>query len=133
MSKSSEDLYIGVDLGSTSVNVALWRVGGEENDAEKVGETRWQTDRAGPEPNIRKMVDSGRRLLEVHAEPEESLRAIGISAGGPLDPERGVVLSVPNLEGWDDVPLAAALAEGLGAPARLENDANAGAVVNRVL
>lgn len=31
--------------------------------------------------------------------------AIGISCGGPLDEERGMILSPPNLPGWDAVPI----------------------------
>lgn len=51
--------------------------------------------------------------------------AIGVSCGGPLDPERGVVMSPPNLPGWDDVPVADFFRERFGVPAALQNDANA--------
>ena len=54
--------------------------------------------------------------------------AIGISCGGPLDAVRGVVESPPNLPTWQGVPIAAMARERFGAPARLVNDANAGAV-----
>ena len=56
------------------------------------------------------------------------VRAVGISGGGPLDPERGVILSIPNLPGWTRVPIAAVLSEGFGASVYVENDANACAV-----
>ena len=32
------------------------------------------------------------------------LSSIGISCGGPLDSKRGVIMSPPNLPGWDNVP-----------------------------
>ena len=51
--------------------------------------------------------------------------AIGVSCGGPLDPDRGVVMSPPNLPGWDDVPVADFFRERFGVPAALQNDANA--------
>jgi glucokinase len=51
--------------------------------------------------------------------------AIGISCGGPLDAERGIIMSPPNLPGWDDIHITEMLSEALGAPAYLENDANA--------
>ena len=54
--------------------------------------------------------------------------AIGISCGGPLDAARGVVLSPPNLPAFRETPIAAMASERFGAPARLVNDANAGAV-----
>ena len=51
--------------------------------------------------------------------------ACGFSCGGPLDAEKGLVLSPPNLPGWDRVPLTALAGERFGAPCFLENDANA--------
>jgi glucokinase len=50
---------------------------------------------------------------------------IGVSAPGPLDPWRGVVVAPPNLAGWRDVPLAARVEEVLGLPTFLERDTNA--------
>lgn len=57
--------------------------------------------------------------------PKGAPRAIGVSCGGPLDSRGGRILSPPNLPGWDDVPIAAWLEERVGAPAYLQNDANA--------
>lgn len=51
--------------------------------------------------------------------------AIGVSCGGPLDEEKGLILSPPNLPGWDEVPITAWLRETYKVPAYLENDANA--------
>ncbi len=51
--------------------------------------------------------------------------AIGISCGGPLDSSRGVVLSPPNLPGWDNVPIVQLVQELTGVPTALQNDANA--------
>ena len=51
--------------------------------------------------------------------------AVGVSCGGPLDSARGVILSPPNLPGWDEVPVTAWLEKRLGVPAFLQNDANA--------
>ena len=57
--------------------------------------------------------------------PRGPFRAVGVSCGGPLDPSRGLILSPPNLPGWDDVPIVQTLEERLGAPAFLQHDANA--------
>ena len=54
-----------------------------------------------------------------------SLSSIGISCGGPLDSKRGVVMSPPNLPGWDNVPVADFFRERFGVPVALQNDANA--------
>ncbi|WP_217593230.1 ROK family protein [Cohnella sp. GbtcB17] len=54
-----------------------------------------------------------------------SLAAIGVSCGGPLDSEAGLVLSPPNLPGWDGVDVLTPLRQRFGVPAALQNDANA--------
>lgn len=56
---------------------------------------------------------------------KESIRAIGISCGGPLDSERGIIQSPPNLPGWDNVAIVKMLEERFSLPAFIENDANA--------
>ena len=50
---------------------------------------------------------------------------IGISCGGPLDSARGVIMSPPNLPGWDNIEVTSYLEKHYNAPARLQNDANA--------
>lgn len=52
-------------------------------------------------------------------------QAIGVSCGSPMDSERGLILSPPNLPGWDEVPITNWLHARYGVPAFLENDANA--------
>jgi glucokinase len=59
--------------------------------------------------------------------PEQPV-AIGISCGGPLDQKRGVILSPPNLPGWDEVPVTKFFREKADIPAFLQNDADAGAL-----
>lgn len=66
-------------------------------------------------------------LTSCGAEPE-SLAAIGVSCGGPLDRVSGVIQAPPNLSTWDDVPLKEILEKEFSVPCNLENDANAGAV-----
>ncbi len=58
----------------------------------------------------------------------ESLTAIGVSCGGPLDRVSGVIQTPPNLSTWNDVPIKKILEQEFGVPCGLENDANAGAV-----
>ncbi len=60
--------------------------------------------------------------------PSDALARAGISCGGPLDCEKGIICSPPNLPGWDAVPVCDYLQEKLGVVAALMNDADAGAV-----
>lgn len=52
----------------------------------------------------------------------------GISCGGPLDSTTGMILSPPNLPGWDRVPICTTLEKKFGGRSFLMNDANAGAL-----
>ena len=49
----------------------------------------------------------------------------GVSCGGPLDSAKGLILSPPNLPGWDRIAICARLTERFGGRAFLMNDANA--------
>jgi glucokinase len=124
--------YIGVDLGGTKIAVSIWEEVLDHPDkasVEKLDSVRWPTLGDGPAPNLEKIVKEARGLLErADRRVPGDLAAVGISGGGPLDPVTGTILSIPNLTGWVDVPMGSYLAEHLGAPARLENDANACAV-----
>lgn len=51
--------------------------------------------------------------------------AIGISCGGPLDSKRGVIMSPPNLPGWDNIEIVRMLEEKFKVPVGIQNDANA--------
>ena len=55
----------------------------------------------------------------------KTLSSIGISCGGPLDSKRGVIMSPPNLPGWDDVPVVKFFEERFRVPTAVQNDANA--------
>ena len=55
----------------------------------------------------------------------KALSSIGISCGGPLDSRRGVIMSPPNLPGWDDVPVVKFFEDRFRVPVAVQNDANA--------
>ena len=54
-----------------------------------------------------------------------TVKNIGISCGGPLDSKRGVIMSPPNLPGWDEVPVVKFFADRFKVSVHLQNDANA--------
>jgi glucokinase len=53
---------------------------------------------------------------------------LGIASPGAVDAINGVVPGAPQLPGWRDVPIVEMMAERLGMPVWLENDANAAAL-----
>lgn len=113
---------IGVDLGGTKILTGL------VNDTGVIERTVEVPTGAseGPDAVIERIV---RSVQEVKgAVPNEHLYGIGIGAPGPLNPKDGVVLSPPNLPGWDNIPLRDRVGQRFGLPCFLENDANAAAL-----
>lgn len=80
------------------------------------------------ERDVERLVSDAQGLLRrAGVEPGE-LGALGLSLPGPIDAERGCVLTPPNLPGWDKVPVARWFEASFGCSVRLENDANAAAL-----
>ncbi|NBC71789.1 ROK family protein [Paenibacillus sacheonensis] len=115
------NLLAGIDIGGTKCAASLGMLDGEDG-IRIVGKTRIATP-ASPEAAIAQIMEALHAELEKH--PDGRLAAIGISCGGPLDSRRGLVLSPPNLPGWDAVDLITPFAERYGVPVALQNDANA--------
>ncbi|SFE19137.1 glucokinase [Paenibacillus catalpae] len=111
----------GFDIGGTKCAAVL----GIAED----GKIDVLAKRAFPTPNspaeaIRQFGEAMEELLAKTLETG-SLQAIGISCGGPLDSRRGLVLSPPNLPGWDGIDVVTPLRQRFGVPVALQNDANA--------
>jgi glucokinase len=82
----------------------------------------------GPWSMIERLIELGRSVVAEAGVAWSSIGGVGIACGGPLDPRTGVILSPPNLPGWDRIPLVDVVSERLGVPAAVENDATAGAL-----
>lgn len=118
---------IGVDIGGTKSAVVLGRTVGDRIDVleRRVFATSPQL---GPDHALGLIRNAVRELRAFADRAGNAVTAIGVCAGGPLDAALGVILSPPNLPGWDTVPIVRLLAAETGLPVRLENDANAGAL-----
>jgi glucokinase len=113
----------GIDIGGTKCAVSLGRV--VRGEAVLLAKRRFPTP-PDPYQALEQIQAALSDLLAEH--PEEKLEAVGVSCGGPLDSRRGLVLSPPNLPGWDDIDVLTPLHRQFGVPAALQNDANAGAL-----
>jgi glucokinase len=117
-------LWAGVDIGGTKTAVVL-----SAAPPDVLSRIEFPTlPVRGPEPAIRKIVDALRGQLAAQGATPGALHGIGISCGGPLDSNAGVIQAPPNLSTWVDVPIADILAGEFKCQVSLENDANAGAV-----
>ncbi len=112
---------LGLDIGGTKCAAVTANWDGERLQILK--KEKCPTDHSvSPETMLERLFALADGILD--GKPD----AVGISCGGPLDSARGVILGPPNLPGWDDVPVTALAARHFGAPAHLQNDANACAV-----
>jgi glucokinase len=112
--------YIGIDIGGTKTAVLLIDENGKvlerTQTVTEVGKGAWKTSLAGIKKKIKQLMK------------QEKVESIGISCGGPLDTQKGLILSPPNLPGWDNIPITEILQTEFNIPSYLENDANAGAL-----
>lgn len=110
MEQDKKACYIGVDIGGTKCSVVYGNSEGEI---------------------FQKKIFATTNVKENLQEVKESIhgfgtaQAIGVSCGGPLDSQKGQILSPPNLPGWDQIPIADLLREEFGIPVFLKNDADA--------
>ena len=112
--------YLGIDIGGTNCAVSM----GEEINGQLVIEDK----RIIPtQHNISAyaMID---KMCVAAEEITDDFSKIGISCGGPLDSKRGIILSPPNLIGWDNIEIVDYLKNKYAAKVAIQNDANACAV-----
>jgi glucokinase len=117
----SDECVAGIDIGGTKIALAL-----AASDGRLIEATRFPTRVEEGPHRILSAAASGIEAMAGRARAR--LKAVGVGCGGPLDRRRGLVLSPPNLPGWDEFPIVSLLEERLGVPALLDNDANAAAL-----
>lgn len=115
------EYLIGVDLGGTRIRAALMDT--NLNILRRV-ETLTQSQE-GIEPTLARI---RAQILRVLPDDDSPIRGIGLSAPGPTNPERGVIINPPNLYGWQEVHLGDILHEAFGVPIFVGNDANVAAL-----
>lgn len=117
--------YAGIDIGGTKTSVTIWSVCEGAEPALESKDTIRTRAYSAPADAIDAIVAAARSRIAERGIETSEIAAAGISCGGPLDREAGVILSPPNLPGWDRVPIVEQVSQALGVPAAMENDANA--------
>jgi glucokinase len=117
-------VLLGIDVGGTKVAFAVGDVAG----AVLASQRRPTAPSGRGESDVAAMIDDLRRLLREAGCKPGDVDAVGVSIPSPLDPDRGIVMSPPNLPGWHDVPVRDLLHAAFGVPVFVENDANAAAL-----
>ncbi len=121
MSVENQSVWLGFDLGGTKMLAAAY-----DGEWRELGRRRRKTKgRDGSDVGVGRIITTIERLLDESKIPSQQLAGIGIGCPGPIDLERGRILTTPNL-GWDDVELGESLSKRFGCPAIVLNDVDAG-------
>ena len=120
MSAEAGSRHLGLDLGGTNVKWAVVERAGDAWESLERGQV------ATPQPPqppavLAALCEIGTRALELRPD----VASVGLGVPGLYDPVAGTTRFLPNLGGWQDVAVAPPLAEALGRPVRLINDARA--------
>jgi glucokinase len=108
-----------VDLGGTKIQTVV--VDGREK---VLGQSRVPTPtEGGPEDVVNAISQALRSAADEAGLATDSLTGVGVGAPGGIDPEKGLLISPPNLPGFNgEFPLGPELEQRLGTRVALGND-----------
>lgn len=110
----------GVDLGATSIDVALTTLG-----SGLVSRSGGPADiKRGPEEILGRVKDLLAALLEEQGAGVGDVLAIGVGVPGPVEQVSGLPTSPPIMPGWDRFPVRDFFADEYAAPVFVDNDVN---------
>ena len=113
-----DEVYsLGIDIGGTKCAVSIGHI-----SEEKLIIDRKEIIPTDLTVSPYEMID---RMCDLAEKMTDDFSVIGISCGGPLDSKRGIILSPPNLRGWDNVEIVDYLKRRYNGKVALQNDANA--------
>ena len=115
---------VGVDLGGTNIVAGALAEDGSDVLAMRSEPTRADQGADQVIDRIVRMIDTviAETIAQTGAKRDDMI-GVGVGAPGPLDRERGIVITTPNL-GWSNFPLRDVIAERTRLPVRIDNDAN---------
>jgi glucokinase len=117
--------FIGVDIGGTKCAVILGKMKKEDTVSVTDKIVYSTNDYPGPDEMITQLQKGIEQILLKNGLTTNEVSGIGISCGGPLESKTGVIMSPPNLPGWDNVHIIDIFQKKFGIPTAVQNDANA--------
>jgi glucokinase len=111
----------GIDIGGTKCAVVLATI--EEGSQPKFLYKKKYETPALPENALKLAIEFLNQGIRQYSAGR--IDAIGVSCGGPLDSQAGVILAPPNLPHWRGIPVVSFLSQHFNVPVSLLNDADA--------
>jgi glucokinase len=115
----------GVDIGGTSLRMMLADLNGK---VAAQWSTQFAANQRTPRTVCRLMRKGLAALCKQGKIPMKKILHITAGAPGITNVDAGVVVSAPNLSGWNDVSLRAMIETSMCVPAVVENDTNLAAI-----
>src|SRR5262249_6462301 len=113
-------MFLGIEIGGTKLQLGVG-----PDDGRLRGVWRGAVDvAAGPAGIRRKIMEAGRELLARGGLSFRDLQGAAIGFGGPVNDQTCTVIRSHQIAGWNDFPLADWVADIVGVPAVLGNDAD---------
>ena len=109
----------GVDLGGTKIQTVV-----VDSKNKVLGQSRVPTpSEGGPDSIIKTIAQAVGAAADEANLATDSLVGVGVGAPGGIDPDKGILISPPNLDGFDgEFPLGPELEQRLGTRVMLGND-----------
>ncbi len=120
-----EVMFLGIEIGGTKLQLG---VGGADSprlealtrlDVPPGADARWIREA---------IVPLAKELCMAYG-----VGVVGVGFGGPVEPKSGTVVRSHQIPGWEEFPLASWLAEELGVPVRVGNDADCAGLAEALL
>jgi glucokinase len=116
-----KSVCIGIDLGGTFIKFCML------DQASRAGGVLQLPTPVDADGIVATMAAGAKQAIAATSLSREQVRGVGVGSPGPLDLDAGMVIDSPNIPGLRNFPLRDRVAEAIGLPVTLENDANAAA------
>lgn len=116
----AKSFIIGVDLGGTSLRIALF-------DVKYKIRRKYIFDTARflrKDSLVAAIITSVNKIIQSEKLNKCNILGVGLGLPGPINAQKGLVHFFPNIPGWNEVGLKKILERKLGLPVYLDNDVN---------
>jgi len=113
--------YLGIDLGGTKIMAGII----DENGKLIGTPVKTLTHASGDAESIlERIISTIRTVIKDSGLKQREIKAIGVGSPGPIDREKGIILTPPNLQSLHNYPIKTKLEEVLDIKIAINNDAN---------
>src|SRR3989338_8856518 len=114
-------ITVGVDVGGTNIKFGLMAQSGRIFARTRLSTKSFMRDR---NRLIGAVIDTITHLLKIHHIQKQQVLGIGLGFPGLVDFQKGFINYLPNVPGWQNVPIKQLVQKRLNIPTYVDNDVN---------